>query len=61
MGTAIGHGSAVLAIGLIVLLVWWLFTSYKRKPTLVGKWISAKKQGVCPLITFGDTQDLDEE
>lgn len=56
MGTAIGHGSVVVSIGLLALYAATTDANYDREPTLVGKWISAKKQGVCPLIEFEEPE-----
>jgi len=38
-------------VGLIVLVVLFLFV---KEETIVGEWVKAKKQGICPLIDFKD-------
>lgn len=53
--------AATTAITAIVLYVRWLNRgrSYREPTTLVGKYASATKQRVCPLVEFTDSEDDD--
>lgn len=54
---------AVLALVAITIMSFWYFhirpienmeTEKSRKPGIISQWISAKKQKICPFITFED-------
>ena len=49
-------------VGIIVLYIMWLKRDrgYKEPKTLVGKWAQARKQQVCPLVEFVDSDKKED-
>lgn len=49
-------------VGIIVLYIMWLKRDrgYRKPKTLVGKWVQARKQQVCPLVEFVDSDKKED-
>jgi hypothetical protein len=45
-------GAIVAVIGGTLGYAWWADSREYREPGLVGQWVSAKKQKICPLVEF---------
>lgn len=49
-------GVFVAIVAAVLLFFKWRSSTSHQEPGLVGQWVRAKKERVCPLITFTDEQ-----
>ncbi len=52
--TLIGAGAMAAVIGILYLYARWLVGKKKEPTTLAGKWVQARKEKVCPMVSFSD-------